>query len=245
VVKLIYGRDTLDKETVVAAVAASREVGAKTVVHIGSWQHAKDAIEAGATAVTHLYDEEVIPDSLVQEWADRHTVSIPTMAVQCDMENFTRHPQLLSSPLLSEIESHTSLDSFRHHSRFCREAKFTVKWQHDDIDNDMESFRKLAAKHVTILAGSDVNNMGTFQGFSLHREIKIMQDAGYSAWEALASATTKAASFLGRPSGINAGDTAELVVLDADPLKDIANTQKIFAVIHHGILVDRQQLWRR
>ncbi|HEY9715288.1 MAG TPA: hypothetical protein V6C72_17585, partial [Chroococcales cyanobacterium] len=55
---------------------------------------------------------------------------------------------------------------------------------------------------------------------------------------------TGAASFLSRPSGINAGETAELVVLNASPLTDIANTQDIYAVIHHGQLVDRAKLRR-
>jgi imidazolonepropionase-like amidohydrolase len=69
-----------------------------------------------------------------------------------------------------------------------------------------------------------------------------MQHAGYSPWEALAAGTTGPDSFLGRPAGIHPGEVAEMVVLDADPVVDVANTEKIHAVIHHGRLVDRDAL---
>ncbi len=68
VIKLIYGRDTLDKPMLAAAVGAANKADVKTVVHIGSWQHAQDAIESGATCVTHFFDDEVIPDDIVEIW---------------------------------------------------------------------------------------------------------------------------------------------------------------------------------
>jgi len=242
VIKLIYGKNTLDRAKLAAAIGAANKAGVKTVVHIGSWEHAQDAIEAGATAVTHFYDDEVIPMNIARLWSKSKTVSIPTMAVQCDMANFTDHPQLLQSPLLQAIESSKALATFSDRAHFCTKAQHTLEWQEDDLKNDMDSFRRLQKLKVPMLAGSDSSNMGTFQGFSLHRELKIFQDAGYSPWEALAAGTTSAAEFLGRPSGIAAGDTAELVVLDADPVADISNTQKIFAIVHHGKMLDRKAL---
>jgi len=242
VIKLIYGRDTLDCQTLTAAIKECSQLGTKTVVHIGSWEHAQDAIKAHATAVTHFYDDEVIPKEVVKVWGNSKTVSIPTMAVQCDMANFINHPALLKSPLLTEIESEKSLKTYAAPKHFSKTARETIKWQNEDRKNEFASFRKLSAAGVRFLAGSDTGNLGTFQGFSTHRDIKLMQDAGGSSWSALAAGTTDAAQFLGRPSGTASGETAELVVLDADPIADIANTQKIFAVIHHGKLVDRNSL---
>jgi imidazolonepropionase-like amidohydrolase len=164
------------------------------------------------------------------------------MAVQMDMANFTADPSLLDSPLLHELESKSAIDSFRHKRSFCKTAVFTLQWQRDDKSNDIASFGKLHAASVPMLAGSDTNNMGTIQGFSLHREIKIMQDCGYTPWEALASATTRASQFLHRPSGFKPGEEAELLILDADPTVSIANTQKIFGVVHHGNLIDRPSI---
>lgn len=242
VIKLIYGRHTLDRATLISAIKAANEAHVKTVVHIGSWEHAGDAIDGGATCVTHFFDDEPIPDSLVAAWAKSKTVSIPTMAVQFDMANFVEHPNLLASPLLKALAPPNFVKSYRDSKHFSDKANETVQWQKDDRENDLQSFRKLHAAGVPMLAGSDTDNLGTAQGFSLHREIRLMQQAGYSSWEALAAATTNAAKFLGRPTGVATGDVAELVVLDADPIADIDNTQKIFAVIHHGVIVDRAKL---
>ncbi len=242
VIKLIYGRGSLDRPTLAKAVKGATNKGVKTVVHIGSWEHAQDAIECGATAVTHFFDDEVIPNHVLHAWSKSKAISIPTMAVQSDMANFTLKPILLRSPLLREMEPPAALTAYLDRKRFSKKAAETLKWQQEDMQNNFKSFKKLADAHVQILAGSDTGNQGTFQGFSLHREIKLMQDAGFSPWDALAAGTTKAAEFLGRPSGINSGDTAELVILDANPIQDIANTQRISAVIHHGCLVDRSSL---
>lgn len=243
VIKLIYGRQGLDKANLAKAIKGATKRGVKTVVHIGSWEHGQDAIESGATVVTHFFDDEVIPNEVLKVWAKSKVISIPTMAAQCDLANLSNKPLLLKSKLLSGgLEPASRLATFLHKDKFTKKALETLKWQKEDTPNDMKSFKKLADAHVQILAGSDTGNLGTIQGFSLHREIKLMQDAGYSPWDALASATTGAAAFLGRPSGIKNGDIAELVILDANPIQDIANTQKVHNVIHHGNIIDRSSL---
>lgn len=242
VVKLIYGREGLDKANLLKAIKGANNKKVKTVVHIGSWEHAQDAIEGGATAVTHFFDDEVIPPPVLRSWVKARAISIPTMAAQCDLANLTEKPVLLKNPILNGLEPSSRLASFLHKDKFTKKALETLKWQKEDRANNMKSLKKLADAHVPILAGSDTGNLGTIQGFSLHREIKIMQDAGYPAWDALASATTRAAEFLGRPSGIRDGDVAELVILDANPVQNIANTMKINGVIHHGNLIDRSSL---
>lgn len=242
VIKLIYGREGLDKVNLAKAIKGAKKKGVKTVVHIGSWEHGQDAIESGATAVTHFFDDQVIPNEVLKVWAKSKTISIPTMAVQCDLANLTSKPLLLKSKILGGLEPASRLSTYLHKEKFTKKSLATLKWQKEDMQNDMKSFKRLADAHVQILAGSDTGNPGTIQGFSLHREMKLMQDAGYSTWDALASATTKAAAFLGRPSGIKDGDIAELVILDANPIQDIANTQKVHNVIHYGNIIDRSAL---
>jgi cytosine/adenosine deaminase-related metal-dependent hydrolase len=80
---------------------------------------------------------------------------------------------------------------------------------------------------VRIVAGSDTGNLGTFQGFSLHRELVVLNQWGLSPWQALAAATTHAYELLGLNMGFTPGAEATFVVLDASPLIDIANTQRI------------------
>lgn len=246
VIKLLNGRFAnrpgFALDVLRAAIATAHAAGTKAVVHISSWQNARDALEAGADAITHFDDDEIVPDDLAGRWARQKVLSIPTMAVQSDVADFVRTPALLDDPLLRAVAPAAGIDSYRDATRFSARARRTLRWQRDDRANDTKTFQKFQAQGISMLAGSDTCNLGTFQGYSLHREIRLMQLAGYSPWEALAAGTTGADAFLGRPAGIHPGEIAELVVLDADPAADVANTEKIHAIVHHGRLVDRAAL---
>lgn len=64
-------------------------------------------------------------------------------------------------------------------------------------------------------------------------------EAGLSEWDALAAGSTRAAAFLGHAYGVTPGAAANLVILEASPIDDITNTQRIVHVIHAGTVVDR------
>ena len=91
-----------------------------------------------------------------------------------------------------------------------------------------------------MLTGTDAGNPGVIQGYSVHRELIRLVEAGLSPWEALPASTTGAGEFLGRPYGVRPGVVANLVVLDASPLDDIANTQRISLVVMRGQIAYRR-----
>jgi imidazolonepropionase-like amidohydrolase len=81
-------------------------------------------------------------------------------------------------------------------------------------------------------------------GFSLHDELKNFGEAGFSPMDALATATSNPAKFLGRDDmgAVAPGNVADMVVLDANPLADIRNADKIFGVVADGRYYDRTHL---
>jgi len=98
---------------------------------------------------------------------------------------------------------------------------------------------------VPILAGTDTGNPFCFPGFSLHDELALLVIAGLTPVEALRAATVNPAKFFGLENTlgtIEQGKIADLVLLDANPLLDIRNTQRINAVISKGHLFDRKAL---
>ena len=98
---------------------------------------------------------------------------------------------------------------------------------------------------MPILAGSDSGEYGIIWGFSLHRELELLVEAGLTDADALRAATINPAVFLDMTTSlgtIEEGKLADLVLLNANPLDDISNTQTISAVIADGRLFDREGL---
>ena len=98
---------------------------------------------------------------------------------------------------------------------------------------------------VEFLAGTDALNPYCFPGFSLHDELVLLVSAGLTPMEALQAATVNPARYLGREKELGTvekGKLADLVLLDANPLEDIRNTQKINAVMFGGRLITKSEL---
>jgi hypothetical protein len=97
------------------------------------------------------------------------------------------------------------------------------------------------AAGIPIVAGTDY----PFLAPGLHWELELLVKAGLSPLEALRTATSTAAAVLGLKGQlgcISPGAIADLVVLEANPLEDIRNTQEIHAVIQGGRIIDRAAL---
>ena len=105
-----------------------------------------------------------------------------------------------------------------------------------------------AAAGVPVLAGTDTPIPGMAPGFSLHDELETMVRYGLSNRQVLEGATRLPAQWLGVDldrGTVAVGKRADLLLLNADPLVDIANTRKIAAVFVGGRMLDRAELDRR
>jgi hypothetical protein len=100
---------------------------------------------------------------------------------------------------------------------------------------------------VEFMAGTDLGNEYLYPGFSLHDELVLLVQAGLTPMEALQAATRNPAKFLGRLDSlgtIEKGKIADLVLLDANPLENISNTQRINAVVVNGRYLPKEALQR-
>jgi predicted amidohydrolase len=141
--------------------------------------------------------------------------------------------------------------------RWMRE-RLTTFDLHQGIPESEVSFRRQWYGHIArlvaemnkagvpMLAGTDTLLLN-IPGFGLHEELALLVDAGLTPLEALRTATINPAKFLGKEKEfgtIEKGKLADLVLLDANPLKDIHNTRKINAVVVNGRLLGRETLDR-
>ena len=109
----------------------------------------------------------------------------------------------------------------------------------------MSVIPQLKKAGIQFLAGTDIPNHYLYSGFSLHDELALLVEAGLTSMEALQTATINPAKFLGTTDSlgtIEKGKIADLVLLDANPLTDIRNTQLINAVFVNGKYLSKEVL---
>ncbi|MGA2844636.1 MAG: amidohydrolase family protein [Candidatus Acidiferrales bacterium] len=189
------------------------------------------------------YDQQRC-DALIALLAKTQTWQVPTLAWQRG-GTFLDQRDLKHQPLDKYVPAYWRDVTWR---RFTDEMMPDLL--HDQLALRQEYFARnltmVGAMHragVPFLAGTDTApGVYIMPGFSLHDELANFVEAGFTPMESLQTATSNPAKFLGIEStfgSIEAGKTADLVLLNANPLDDIRNTTKINCVIANGRFFDR------
>jgi len=107
----------------------------------------------------------------------------------------------------------------------------------------LASLRLLHAAGIPVVAGTDQ----AIPGYSLHRELELYVEAGFTPLEALQAATIVAARAVGveKESGsLDVGKRGDVLLLDSDPLADIHNTRAVWRTVSKGAVYDPTLLWQ-
>lgn len=232
---------TISKETMRAVVQAAHRRGKLAVVHIGSLAGARDAIDAGADGLAHLFvDRE--PDAAFGKFvAAHHAFVVPTLTVNMSVTGTGGGATLVTDkrlePYLNVANTAVLKQGFPR-----RPNQPPVSYAATQT-----TITQLRAAGVPILAGSDAPNPGTAHGAALHRELELLVQAGLTPSEALASATRiPAKAFrLSDRGRIAKGLRADLVLVNGDPTRDITATRDIAGIWKAGVPVDREAFARK
>jgi imidazolonepropionase-like amidohydrolase len=122
-----------------------------------------------------------------------------------------------------------------------------IEQRHATFEKSAALLPILAQEGVSIIAGTDAGFLNSYDypGQALHDEIGLYVHYGLTPAQALQTAVINGPRFLGklnRYGSVEAGKSADLVVLDANPLQDIAATRKINLVVSRGAVYDRAHL---
>lgn len=242
-IKIIYddgsvfdlGWATFDRETLEALVEAAHARGMLAVVHITSLADARTAIEAGADALAHLYFDDGHDPEFGRLVASHGAFVIPTLSVIESMSGTSGAPTLMEDPYLSQYLKQADGAGLRLTFGSVPEIGRA------GYEGAEKGLRQLRSSGVPILAGTDAPNPGTAYGASLHREMRLLVDAGMTPTEALRSATSLPAARFGIAGRgrIEEGARADLLLVRGDPTEDIMATRNIVEVWKDGVRVDR------
>jgi imidazolonepropionase-like amidohydrolase len=131
--------------------------------------------------------------------------------------------------------------------QFMQEALYKPETAARAIDLRKQLILALHRSGAGLLLGSDAPQVFNVPGFSIHRELKMLVEAGLSPFEALQTGTVYPASFLNQEDifgTVQKGLEADLVLLDGNPLQNIENSRRIHGVMIRGRWLSRQELGR-
>jgi len=221
------------------------EVGLMHALRMG--QETFDHVD-GYTAYVGGGDTPVDPaklDSAVRATRDARAWVVPTMALwevlygTLDPDSLQAFPELRYAPP----------QQVRQWAAAYRQRLSSPQYDAETARGLIEARQQvLAALHrggVRILMGTDAPQQYSVPGFSLHREFPRMRAAGMSPYEILATGTRNVGDYFGRQDTfgtVAVGRRADLLLLDADPLADVANLQRIAGVMVRGRWLSREEL---
>jgi hypothetical protein len=211
----------------------------------GHCSHLLPLVAAGMDAKEHAgfcepRSDGIIYDDLVQLYRAAGIAVVPTITYSTFAVRLNEHPDLLAAdselaPFLPQRSSFNwmlQLDSARHQLF----AGFGLMAR--------QATGKLARAGVTIGTGTDIWQIPT----GVHMELEELVAAGLSPLDAIRAATGDAARIIGAERDLGTialGKWADLVILDGDPVSDIRNSRRIWAVLQAGRVLDRAALVAR
>jgi imidazolonepropionase-like amidohydrolase len=212
--------------------------------HIRAFAHeyyladAKALLAAGLDGFAHSIRDQAVDNELITAMKARGVFLIPTLVRDETLFAYADNVKWIDDPFFQSglepgalvmIRSPQTVEKFRQDPDI---AKYRA-----GLEMAKNNLKALSAAGVKIAFGTDSGIPTRFPGYLEHRELQLMVEAGLTPMQAIVAATGTNAEILGGAKQfgtLQAGRAAEFIVLDANPLDDIRNTERLSAVWREG-----------
>ena len=234
-------------------IAEAHRHNLRVVAHTHALSDFKHLLRSGVDAFAHptwrQTEVEPVDEELIALF--KAHPNVPVMPGMWTLRNeiYGARPYWLDDPLLAETFTRAEIKALENPKT---PSDAPQRWAGGPVRRSM---RRLKAAGVRILLGTDMGGglspehdpTPAYLGWSSHIEMESMVKAGLTPSEVMTAATRDSAQFLGldQLGMVASGKNADFLVLDANPLDDIANTRRISRVYLRGAEVDRAALKKR
>ena len=216
------------------------EHGVRTTVHVSNERRSEEAIYAGADTLAHPVIQGPVSDNFVRLMAAKKVPFATTLTIGENYSRLAEHPEFLDQSDYVASFSAADRQDQKTRVRAAYQARPWTWWMKLMTPICEENIRKIVAAGGVAALGTDQSS-----GPAAHREMELLVQAGISPLQVIKIATHNGAVFLGKADDMGTvedGKLADLVLLTADPLKDIDNTKAIALVMKGGKIVDESTL---
>ncbi len=250
-------RAAIFRPVVHAVIEESHAHKLRVAVHATELEAARAAVEEGADLLVHSVTDKLVDDAFVRLLKERGTILTPTLVV---FERYGRtfagklnltpeekawgNPEVIASLDVTKLPSAQVPDRIK---TALANPDAVLDRIRQTYDISLKNLKTLEDAGITIAAGTDAGNIGTIHGPALFREFQLMREAGLTPMQILQSTTANAAKTFGGATGaklgtIAPGNFADLVILNSNPLDDIAHASDIQYVVKNGVPIASESL---
>ena len=221
-------------EIYTAVIDAAHERGLRLAAHLYYLEDAKGLLEAGADLIAHSVRDEAVDDELISLLTENDICYCPTLMREVSTFVYESRPDWFDDPFfLKEADPAVieGLSASDYQERI--QGSRTAQLYKVALEQAKTNLKTLSDAGVGIAMGTDTGPAGRFQGYFEHGELELMVESGMTPLQTIVASTGEAARCMqvdDELGTLETGKWADFVVLGANPLDDISNTNTIESV---------------
>lgn len=195
----------------------------------------------------HLADRERIPE-VIERTLAAGTWNVPTLSLVEHLASDTPAGEMIAWPEMRYMPARVREGWVEAKRRFQARDDFQPGAAKALVELRQELTRALHAAGAPIALGSDAPQFFNVPGFSIHHELRMMVATGLTPYQVLATGTREPARYFGTPDAFGTvapGRRADLLLLEANPLEDVANVQRRTGVMVRGQWLPEEEIQAR